>query len=152
MGNPFPPDGDINSYDGFVLKLISKTYKNLVVDYRVTELFGDESIPCTYEARSALESIEFQKNSELTKIQNYAFLSCTALKTLDFSSCSKLASICDYAFSGCSAASSIILPNSSLAIGEYAFNQCSKLPGIFIPRTGQAWDLLVLLDAADYNQ
>lgn len=130
----FPPPGDLNEYDRTILKKIDSTKTSLEVDYRVTEIYGDEDNPCSLNVRDKLTSLTFQENSQLVKIRDYAFFNCTKLKTIDLTVCTELTDICKYAFCQCSSLSSVKFPTTKLKrIDEHAFKSCGLID-VFIPK------------------
>ena len=130
----FPLPSDLNTYQGTILKKIESTTEVLNVDFHVTELYGDKDNPCSVNVRAKLKELTFQKNSNLSCIQSYAFFKCSLLSSIDFSVCSELCSIGDYAFSECTSLSRVVFPTTKLSsIGGYSFNKCA-LKEVFVPK------------------
>lgn len=71
--------------------------------------------------------------SSVKKIGNSAFLYNKKLQEVTFASNSELTQIDDGAFMDCSELKKIILPKSLSVLGKYAFCQCSKLEEIDLP-------------------
>jgi len=87
-----------------------------------------------YECDS-LTSIEIPDGVET--IGEDAFSHCTALKTVTFGKNSQLSSIGDSAFSSCDSLKSITIPNSIETIGNYAFYYCSALKTVTFGENSQ---------------
>jgi flagellar basal body rod protein FlgG len=75
-------------------------------------------------------------SNSVVQISNYAFSNCQNVKSLEFEQNSQLQSIGDYAFKQCSLISSINVPNSVKLIGGGAFEACIGLTEITIPFIG----------------
>lgn len=91
------------------------------------------AIPNGTFAGSKLTS--FTVNDGVTSIGRKAFLKCTSLKTLTISDNSNLERLDEYAFWGCTSLQKVTLPASIKEIGAYAFNQCSKLKELHLKAT-----------------
>ena len=111
---------------------------------------------------SALETVNFNGNDSISKIDSYAFQNCTSLASITipksvininsyaFSGCSKLTivtftptapnsktyslkSLEDHAFANCIAMTAIDIPASANKIGEKCFEGCSNLQYVYLP-------------------
>ena len=80
---------------------------------------------------TALTSVTFAENSELTQIALSAFEGCTALKEIALPN--TVTEIQARAFYGCSALTEVDLPDELLKIGGNAFSECTALKKITIP-------------------
>ena len=80
---------------------------------------------------TALTSVTFAENSELTQIALSAFEGCTALKEIALPN--TVTEIQARAFYGCSALTEVDLPDELLKIGGSAFSECTALKKITIP-------------------
>ena len=80
---------------------------------------------------TALTSVTFAENSELTQIALSAFEGCTALKEIALPN--TVTEIQARAFYGCSALTEVDLPDELLKIGGSAFTECAALKKITIP-------------------
>ncbi|MBQ3598394.1 MAG: leucine-rich repeat domain-containing protein [Clostridia bacterium] len=80
---------------------------------------------------TALTSVTFAENSELTQIALSAFEGCTALKEIALPN--TVTKIQARAFYGCSALTEVDLPDELLKIGGNAFSECTALKKITIP-------------------
>ncbi|MBQ5841791.1 MAG: leucine-rich repeat domain-containing protein [Clostridia bacterium] len=80
---------------------------------------------------TALTSVTFAENSELTQIAISAFEGCTALKEIALPN--TVTKIQARAFYGCSALTEVDLPDELLKIGGNAFSECTALKKITIP-------------------
>lgn len=80
---------------------------------------------------TALTSVTFAENSELTQIAISAFEGCTALKEIALPN--TVTEIRARAFYGCSALTEVDLPDELLKIGGSAFSECTALKKITIP-------------------
>ena len=80
---------------------------------------------------TALTSVTFAENSELTQIAFSAFEGCTALKEIALPN--TVTKIQERAFYGCSALTEVDLPDELLKIGGNAFSECTALKKITIP-------------------
>jgi hypothetical protein len=106
---------------------------------------------CTFEVCNSLTTVNFEKNSQLTTIGNYAFkdcgltsitipssvttigdcafYNCSRLTTINFESGGKLTTIGSKAFY-CCGLTSITIPSSVTTIGDSAFCDCNSLISI----------------------
>ena len=80
---------------------------------------------------TALTSVTFAENSELTQIALSAFEGCTALKEIALPN--TVTEIQARAFYGCSALTEVDLPDELLKIGGSAFSECTALKKITSP-------------------
>ncbi|MBE6539583.1 MAG: leucine-rich repeat domain-containing protein [Ruminococcaceae bacterium] len=80
---------------------------------------------------TALTSVTFAENSELTQIALSAFEGCTALKEITLPN--TVTEIQARAFYGCSALTEVDLPDELTKIGGSAFSECAALKKITIP-------------------
>ncbi len=81
-----------------------------------------------FESCSSLTSITIPAN--VTSIGQEAFFGCSKLATVTFSANSKLTSINSYAFQNCSELTEIVIPDSVETIYSYAFQNCSSLTSV----------------------
>ncbi len=88
----------------------------------------------TFRGCSAITSVTFGGNSELTLIGNWAFLGCSGLTSIVIPR--NVTKIGDYAFDGCGELSSVTFERESKLslIGNWAFRGC-KFTSIVIPRS-----------------
>ena len=73
--------------------------------------------------------------ASVTTVMPYAFSACTALKSITFAADAQLSSIGAYAFAQCTALESIALPDGLLTVGDDAFAACTKLNAVTLPST-----------------
>ena len=93
---------------------------------------GGESInPWLFQNNNVLEEVSIA--SSVKTIGNNAFYQCTALKTVTFEGESQLTEIGGDAFEGCVLLSGVTLPETLTTIGNEAFNGCRALTSINIP-------------------
>ena len=82
----------------------------------------------TFNGCTALESVIFESNSQLTTINTAAFSSCSSIKNIDLPN--SLTTISTNAFSSCSGIVSMIIPQDVTQIDGYVFSGCSSLTSI----------------------
>ena len=73
-------------------------------------------------------SISGSFESEVFKIGDYAFRSCSGLTEVSFPNATSIGA---YAFRSCSSLTSVSIPNAT-SIGSYAFDSCSGLTTIYV--------------------
>ncbi len=166
-------EGDITTYANAIRNLENNfddnghNYKvvvqdNTIIDPRNTitkiiipakiKIIGSEAFAEYYQ----LQYIDFESDSELTSIGEFAFASCESLTSITlpasvteiengaFASCtgltsitipenSQLTSIGNDVFSNCNSLQSITIPENVTSIGEFAFADCNSLTSINIP-------------------
>ena len=88
-----------------------------------------------FEGCALLETITFEGNPTLTKIDAYAFAGCTSLTTITIPS--SVTYIGEHAFDGCTNLTTVIFEGEPRleTIGNYAFKDCAKLTDFTIPRS-----------------
>jgi hypothetical protein len=77
-----------------------------------------------------LTKITFAPESQLKRIQSFAFLRCSSLKSIDIPP--DVEEIAFSSFLGCSSLTSITIPSSVTEIGSNAFAECTELKRISI--------------------
>lgn len=105
----------------------------------------------------ALESIVFEENISIDKIEDHVFMDCRNLRTIDipegvnyigdsaFSRCysletvnisenSKITYIGGLAFNECLSLKSLYIPDTVTHIGSYAFSQCESIESFTMPK------------------
>ena len=107
-------------------RYVPDTLKTVIISEVATSI-GEYA----FQDCSSLNSVIFDKNSQLFSIGNYAFYGCSGLTSIEIPS--SVTSIGRYAFSGCSSLTSIEIPSSVTSIGYSAFSYCSGLTSIEIP-------------------
>lgn len=80
----------------------------------------------TFRESRTLTDLVFADNSGVENIYHYAFFECTALEKIDFGKNSSLSSFGWLCFSGCTSLKSVIIPASVEQIGN-AFENCPAL-------------------------
>ena len=80
---------------------------------------------------TALEEIEFESGSELSKINNYAFNNCSSLKSITLPKA--VTSLGTYVFAGCSSLTSVEFGSSFKTLGQNDFRNCTSLKSITLP-------------------
>ena len=93
---------------------------------KVTAIGYEAFMDCT-----ALKSVTIPDSVD--SIEKSAFESCTALEEVNFGRNSSLSVIGEEAFMGCSALKSMILPDSVDTIRIYAFDDCTSLTSVKLP-------------------
>lgn len=83
---------------------------------------------------SALKTVEFEENSQLTTLGEYAFTNCLQLVNINLSD-TILTSLKNGVFSSCSKITEITLPATVTTIGRSCFDWCSALKSITILAT-----------------
>ena len=107
-------------------RYVPDTLKTVIISEVATSI-GEYA----FQDCSSLNSVIFDKNSQLFSIGNYAFYGCSGLTSIEIPS--SVTSIGRYAFSGCSSLTSIEIPSGVTSIGNSAFSGCSSLTSIEIP-------------------
>jgi hypothetical protein len=87
-----------------------------------------------------LESVDFGKNSQITKIDKYVFQNCTSLTGITIPDSVK--TIDDGAFYGCTSLASVSIPNNVTIIGDYAFWGDVSLKRIDFGGEKAAWNAI----------
>ncbi len=82
-----------------------------------------------------LESIAFEANSELIKIDETAFYN-TALKSVDLTACANLKEIGEQAFALCRSLTAISFPKQLAKMGAGALKGCERLENLTLPFAG----------------
>ena len=88
-----------------------------------------------------MKNINFDSNSQLKTIGNYAFTNCTSMSELQLPA--TVTSIGNYAFSGCSSMAKFnsavdgefIVPANIITIGEYAFQNLGLMTKVVVPES-----------------
>lgn len=93
------------------------TYKHRSYYSYTSDYEGEIIIPPSF----IFEDITYN----VTKIDDYAFISCSNLTSVTIPN--NVVSIGEQAFKGCNGLTSIDIPNSVTTIGSYAFQECSGL-------------------------
>ena len=121
LSGVFSEDGSLESgvFEG-------SNIKSIVFPNTVFSIGYNTCKDCT-----ALTSVTFAENSELTQIALSAFEGCTALKEIALPN--TVTEIQARAFYGCSALTEVDLPDELLKIGGSAFSECTALKKITIP-------------------
>ena len=121
LSGVFSEDGSLESgvFEG-------SNIKSIVFPNTVFSIGYNTCKDCT-----ALTSVTFAENSELTQIALSAFEGCTALKEITLPN--TVTKIQARAFYGCSALTEVDLPDELLKIGGSAFSECTALKKITIP-------------------
>lgn len=112
------------------------SYNTSVYNY-LTNLTSPILIPSSVESIGKYafqnmneQGVVFEKDSRLSKIDDYAF-SKSLITSFEFPSSLKTINAC--AFSSCSVLSEVILPEGLESIGEGAFTNCTNLTYVYIP-------------------
>ena len=98
---------------------------------------------------TALTDVDLPK--KVSEIASNAFSGCSALETVNFNGNDTLSKIDSYVFQNCTSLASITLPNSIITINSYAFSGCIKLTIInFTPTSNNSknYNLKTLEDHA----
>ena len=82
---------------------------------------------------TALKTVIFEADPELSKIPNYAFENCISLTSVTFSD--NTSDIGNNAFSGCVSLSEITLPKELIELGMEAFKECTSLKNVHFTNT-----------------
>ena len=83
----------------------------------------------TFRGSTTLTEVIFADNSCVERIYNYAFFECTALQRIEFGKNSSLSSFSWMCFAGCTSLKSVVIPASVEQIGN-AFEDCTALETI----------------------
>ena len=86
-----------------------------------------------YLCASSINTIDFEKGSNLVSIGKNSFAALKGLKTVDFHNCDKLLSISERAFIYCASLNNVTLPPNLQSFGSYCFYGCKGLKNITIP-------------------
>lgn len=141
--------------------LIMNSAQTIIYEYwGINYLFGTE-IPKTVQIikehafeNSWVHRLIIENDTELSVIENYAFMNCKVLRSFTFSfprlqslgisvfkNCTKLNSVInisnipDLCFSGCTSLENVTIKEGSTRIGNRSFENCSSLVNISIPST-----------------
>ena len=110
-----------NQFSGF-----SGVTGTLTIPARIKSIGANAFSKC-----SGLTAIEFENESELTEIGNYAFSQCSSVNNrLDLPD--SVTTIGEYAFNECSNLAGVDLSRGLTSIGQYAFYDCGNLSGDLI--------------------
>ena len=121
-----------NDYSTFIEA--ASNINDITIDARTQIISGtNENNYAFHNCNGTLQSVTFPSNSDLRKINPYAFYYCTKLQSIDFSPCSKLESIDVYAFFG-SSLTRVTFNEGLQNIGRYAFCM-NKLASVHFPKT-----------------
>ena len=80
-----------------------------------------------------LRTVTIEDNSQLTKMENGAFLDCEQLTDITFGNNSKLESLGLWVFQNCKKLTHVVLPDELKVISSYVFSGCENLESINIP-------------------
>ena len=96
----------------------SLSVKNVKFSNKITEILSNAFANC-----ENLESINFDENCEILKIDEYAFLNCLSLRNVNLENLIRLETIGEEAFFNTSLNGQINLPSSLTLIGKNAFSK-----------------------------
>ena len=95
-----------------------------------------------FQGCSALESITFAEESNLTTIANATFSNCSSLKEIHIPG--KVTVLDSNCMTRCTALEKVTIPVSVTSIMGYPFNECSALHELFYEGTKEQWSAINL--------
>ncbi len=110
---------DTQEIDGYIFS----TKENEIRKYVGSDT--DITVPASFTIDDTVYNVE--------KVSEYAFANCTTLEKVDLQDLDFLTNLPSYIFYGCSSLNEVILPDTTVEIGNYAFYNCTLLSSLSLP-------------------